>query len=106
MEYKGVYSMVEKAYSQNRRSCRVTFELPADVGAERVYLCGEFNGWSQTAQPMKRQQDGGFVLTISLKPGREYRFRYLLDGERWENDEQADAYVPNPYGSKDSVVKV
>ena len=98
--------MVEKAYSQNRRSCRVTFELPADVRAECVYLCGEFNEWSQTAQPMKRQRDGGFLLTISLKPGREYRFRYLLDGERWENDEQADAYVPNPYGSEDSVVKV
>ena len=23
-------------------------------------------------------------MTVSLKPGQTYRFRYLLDGERWE----------------------
>ncbi len=55
---------------------------------------------------MKRRKDGSFTLTISLKPGRQYRFRYLLDGERWENDRAADAYAPNPFGSDDSVVEV
>ena len=39
-----------------------------------------------------------------LPPGRAYRFRYLLDGHRWENDWDADAYVPNGFGSDDSVV--
>jgi len=33
-------------------------------------------------------------------------FRYLVDGERWENDWAADAYVPNPFGGEDSVVEV
>ncbi len=34
------------------------------------------------------------------------RFRYLLDGERWENDWAADGYVPNPFGSEDSLLEV
>ena len=36
--------------------------------------------------------------------GRRYRFRYLLDGRRWENDWEADDYVDNDHGGQDSVV--
>ena len=55
---------------------------------------------------MKRKKEGRCALTISLKPGRSYRYRYLLDGERWENDWAADDYVPNEYGTQDSVSSV
>jgi CHAD domain-containing protein len=48
--------------------------------------------------------EGGFVRTVQLEAGRVYRFRYLLDGHRWENDWAADRYVPNVYGSDDSIV--
>lgn len=98
--------MIKKAYSKTGRSCRVTFELPPEVNAQTARLCGDFNEWDTTSHPMKRRKDGSFTLTISLKPGRRYRFRYLLDGERWENDWAADAYVSNPFGSDDSVVEV
>jgi hypothetical protein len=49
---------------------------------------------------------GSFSVTISLKPGNEYRFRYLVDSERWENDWEADKYLPNEFGTEDSVVVV
>jgi hypothetical protein len=52
---------------------------------------------------MEREGDG-FTITIPLEPGRAYRFRYLLDGERWENDWAAHAYVPNEFGGDDSLV--
>jgi len=45
------------------------------------------------------------VRVISSAP-RMGPFRYLVDGERWENDWAADAYVPNPFGGEDSVVEV
>ena len=98
--------MIKKAYSKTGRSCRVTFELPLEVNAQTANLCGEFNEWDQTSHPMKRRKDGRFALTISLKPGRQYRFRYLLDGERWENDPAADGQVPNEFGSSDSMVEI
>ena len=98
--------MFKKKYSKNNQSCRVTFELPAEVNAENVSLCGDFNDWNTSAHPLKCRTNGSFSVTISLKPGQDYRFRYLLDGERWENDPAADDYLPNPFGSEDSVVKV
>jgi 1,4-alpha-glucan branching enzyme len=84
----------------------VTFELPAEVNAQTAYLCGDFNQWNQESRPMKRRKDGSFTLTISLKPGQQYRYRFLLDGERWENDWTAEAYLPNEHGSEDSVVTI
>ena len=98
--------MLKKNYSKNGNSCRVTFKLPADVNAEKVHLCGEFNEWSPTKHPMKQLKDGSFSVTVSLEPGQSYRFRYLLDDERWENDWDADAYVANQYGTEDSLISV
>ena len=84
----------------------VTFTLPADLHAETVTLCGEFNDWSAEDTRLERGSDGSWQATVVLEPGRSYRYRYLLDGQRWENDEQADRYEPNPLGTVDSVVVV
>jgi 1,4-alpha-glucan branching enzyme len=71
-----------------------------------VALCGEFNDWSAEDARLERGSDGSWRATVPLEPGRSYRYRYLLDGQRWENDRQADHYVPNALGSTDSVVVV
>jgi 1,4-alpha-glucan branching enzyme len=71
-----------------------------------VALCGDFNEWDASTHPLKQRKDGCFSRTVSLKPGNEYRFRYLLDGRRWENDWDADKYVPNEFSTEDSVVVV
>ena len=96
--------MLKKNYSKTGETCRVTFKLPADVKAKSANLIGEFNEWDTTATPMKQLKDGSFSATVSLPAERPYRFRYLLDGERWENDWAADDYQPNAYGADDSVV--
>jgi hypothetical protein len=82
----------------------VVFTLPASVQAETVALTGEFNGWSRTATFLERGGDGTWRATVALAPGR-YQYKYLLDGERWENDPQAET-ISNPYGSVDSVITV
>ncbi|HYZ52548.1 MAG TPA: isoamylase early set domain-containing protein [Streptosporangiaceae bacterium] len=84
----------------------VTFTLPAEVHADSVALCGEFNQWSVEDIQLERGSDGTWRTTVALEPGRSYRYRYLLDGERWENAWHADRYVSNPYGSVDSVIIV
>ena len=95
--------MLKKSYSKTGKKCSVTFRLPAEVGAETAHLCGDFNDWSRTATPMKRLKDGGFSVRLSLDTGKTYRFRYLLNGEVWENDWAADGYLPNDFGSDDSL---
>lgn len=81
-----------------------TFRLPSSVGAERAWLVGEFNGWSRTAHPMARDGEW-FTAVVPLETGRAFRYRYLLDGVRWENDWDADGYLPNDFGSDDSVAR-
>jgi len=53
---------------------------------------------------MNRLPDGSFELVRRLPLGRRWRFRYLLDSDRWENDWAADGYAPNALGDEDSVV--
>ena len=100
--------MLKKNYSKSGNSCRVTFKVPSEIGvdANEVAVLGEFNEWDQTSNPLKKRKDGSFSTTISLDAGREYRFRYLLDGSRWENDEAADSLVVNRFGSQDCVLAV
>lgn len=98
--------MLKKTLNKGGKTCRVTFSVPAQVDAKKVYLCGEFNEWSEKSHPLTRRKDGRFSTTMTLETGRKYRFRYLLDGKRWENDWDADAYMPNRFGSEDSIVQL
>ncbi len=98
--------MLKKNYSKTGNYCRVTFRVPAEYNAEEAMLCGDFNDWDQTATPMRPLKNGGFSVTVSLEANNSYRFRYFLDGERWENDDAADEYQPNEHGTDDSIVKV
>ncbi len=83
---------------------RVTFTVDPRVGARTAAVCGEWNDWSADAGVMHRDAEGGFSLTVGLDAGRAYRFRYRLDGQRWDNAWAADAYVRNDFGGEDSVV--
>ena len=98
--------MVKKTTLKGGRYCRVTFSVTCEELVDVVRLMGEFNGWDQEAHPLQRRKGGAFSTSLTLAAGREYRFRYLLNGEDWRNDENADAYLPNPFGSEDSVVRL
>ena len=95
---------MHKVIDEDNGVAKVTFSLPSAVDARSADIVGEFTGWIPV--PMTRNADGGFIVSVELPTGRPYRFRYLLDGVRWENDWQADDYVLNVHGSHDSVVIV
>ena len=40
--------MLNKKYSKDKKTCKVTFELPAEVGAKTVHLHGDFTGWEKS----------------------------------------------------------
>jgi 1,4-alpha-glucan branching enzyme len=98
--------MITKEYSEDGKTCQVTFTLPSQISARSVHIYGDFTEWEKSPLPLKQQEDGSYSVTISLAAGKEYRFRYLLDGQHWENDWSADAYTSNPFGTEDSVVRV
>lgn len=83
---------------------RVTFTMPPLDGVTQLHLVGDFNDWSVTATPLSRADDGSWSVALTLAAGQRYQFRYLANGQTWHNDGQADAYVPNDFGSENSVV--
>lgn len=96
--------MLTKRYLKSKNLTRVTFYTPASLDAEQVFLVGDFNEWSETATPMESLKDGRFKAVIELEPDKDYQFRYLVNGDEWHNDWEADKYVPNPYHGDNSVV--
>jgi 1,4-alpha-glucan branching enzyme len=72
--------------------------------AKSVSVCGDFNGWSVGATPMKRRPNGQWETALELKPGR-YQYKFVADGE-WLSDPAARENVPNPHGSLNSVIAV
>jgi hypothetical protein len=97
---------IRKKYIASRNICEVTFRLPSEASlkARKVTVVGDFNNWEKDATPLEKQENGDFTATLELDAGKEYRFRYLIDGQRWENDWHADKYVKSPYDVEDSVV--
>jgi 1,4-alpha-glucan branching enzyme len=99
---------IKKEYLKSRKTCKVTFRLPriAATDAKSVCIVGDFNNWNLYANPMTKLKNGNYTVTLELKPGREYQFRYLIDESKWENDWNADKYVKSPYGDSDNSVVV
>jgi 1,4-alpha-glucan branching enzyme len=80
---------------------RFAFVRPTD---ETVFLVGDFNNWDESSHPMRRDADGTHVLDLELKAG-EYEYKFLV-GHVWHNDYNAHKYVPNPWGSENSVAVI
>jgi 1,4-alpha-glucan branching enzyme len=84
---------------------QVTFTTPAMEGCGSLYLVGDFNDWNATTHPMQHNDDGSWSLTLELESGRDYQFRYRTGDGAWHNDPAADAFIANPFGSENSVVR-
>ena len=101
-------SGIKKQYLKSHNFCNVTFRLPKEAApdAQIITIVGDFNEWNLTETPLKKLKTGEFKVTMKLPKGKEYRFRYFIDSNRWENDWEADKYLPNSFGCDDSVVVI
>lgn len=99
---------VEKKYLKSKPLCKVKFVAPEPLvkASKKIFLAGEFNDWKYEETKLKKQKNGSYATTLSLDTGSEYQYRYVLDGERWENDYDADKYVASSVGVENSVVVV
>ncbi len=94
--------MLKKRFFKTKEEVEVTFELDGD-NYESVQIAGEFNNWTPEAMALVKSS-GQFKFKARLPKSKQIQFRYLLNGDTWENDPQADSYVANEYGSDNSVV--
>ncbi len=61
---------------------------------ERVNLIGDFNGWSRESQPMKKEGDTVWAISIELPPGT-YQYKFFVNGTTYEIDPANPAKVAN-----------
>ena len=93
--------MIKKKFFKTVRDCEVTFECAAPAAKSVELLC-ESNGWQPIA--MGRRRGGAFRARLRLPRDQQFQFRYRVDGAAWTNDEAADAYAPNDFGTENGVV--
>ena len=72
--------------------------------ATTVCVAGTFNDWNAEAKPMHPVGDGRWLKETVLPPGT-YEYCLVVDGE-WMPDPRARETVPNPFGGRNSILKV
>lgn len=101
---------LKKQYLKSKPICKVTFSVAAEVveNAGQVALVGEFNNWNlEEAIELSKLKNGSFKTTVDLPVETEYQFKYIVDGSKWINDDEADFYVSNGINDeKNSIVKL
>ncbi len=83
----------------------VSFALH-DVAAHAVEVVGSWNEWQTPGfAATKDDKDVWSVTHPPLDPGT-YAYRFLIDGERWQDDPANPRKVPDGYGGFNSVLIV
>ena len=72
--------------------------------ANTVCVAGTFNDWHPEAKAMHPMGNGHWLKETALPPGN-YEYCLVVDGH-WMTDPLATESVPNPFGGKNSVLKV
>ena len=81
----------------------VAFEITSPT-ATTVCVAGTFNDWHANAKPLHPMGDGRWLKETVLPPGT-YEYRLVVDGH-WMLDPLARETVANPFGGRNSVLKV
>ena len=85
------------------KTWNVEFSIRAPA-ATKVHLAGEFNGWSDSATPMKKQPNGDWVVPMQLKAGI-YQYKFVVDGN-WIPDPDNSDRLPDDRGGFNSILRV
>jgi 1,4-alpha-glucan branching enzyme len=89
--------------SRKAGKASVTFTYTPKNEAESVELKGSWNDWE--SQEMKKKKDGDFYVRKNFKEGDEFEFGYLINGDTWDCDDEAES-VPSPFGGQNSLLKI
>lgn len=96
-------NMIKKTKLKNNK-IKVTFVLPGDHAYGKVFLVGDFNNWNHASHQFIKRVNNTYSVAVTIKKGSEYAFRYLAENGDWINDETADGYRVNEYGTENCLV--
>lgn len=100
--------MLKKRFFKTKAEADVTFEFACDtttslISSDTVELFADFNNWQPTMMKYIKK-DKVFRTKCRLAQNQQFHFRYLINKKDWQNDHNADLYLPNEFGTDNSVV--
>ena len=96
--------MIKKQRSKRGDTIKVTFVLPENHPYGKVVLVGDFNAWDPTSHPFVRRSNKTYSTAVTLDIDGRYRFRYFSPDGQWINDDDADDFELNSFGSQNCIV--
>lgn len=93
---------------------KVTFKISVEAaqGANEINLLCDHNSWDPVA--MTKNKNGTFSVTAdinkdeNLKKTYQYRYQYIMpdNSEKYDNDWEAELYIPNPFNGDNSAFTI
>lgn len=81
----------------------ISFSIAAPE-AKEVYVAGDFNSWKTDETSLMERQNGAWVKRIQIPLG-VHHYRFVVDG-KWTEDPNNPETEVNPYGERDSLIKI
>ena len=95
--------MITKSKTKVKNTVKVKFFLTAETNFKSVELFGLNNEWT-VGLPLKAKKDGTFNLEITLPAEGKHQFKYLINGENWVSDTDADGLIEDGFGGQNSLL--
>lgn len=73
--------------------------------ARSVALAGDFNDWRPDIALQDPDGDGVWTARVPLRPG-VHQYMFVVDGEEWMTDPQAERYAEDGFGNRNAVVAI
>lgn len=86
-----------------RATVPVTFKISYG-DARTIALAGDFNDWKSDKIFLVKKGDE-WEATVRLKPSR-YQYIFVIDGEKFVPDPEAQMYADDGFGQKNSVIDI
>ncbi len=97
--------MIRKQKIKGTNKVKVTFVLPEEVVDGKVSVVGDFNDWDPQANRFVKRRNATYSTVVKLSPGERHEFRYFADGDRWLDEDDADAFKANVFGTQNCVIE-
>ena len=103
MKHNPNYDTAPVHRAPDPQQVRVRFEF-TDSTATTVCLAGTFNHWQLDSKTLHSSGVGHWWKETTLEPGT-YEYCFVVDGI-WMSDPLAKETVPNPFGGRNSLLRV
>jgi hypothetical protein len=74
--------------------------------ARSVAIAGDFNGWDPANHGLRDPDGDGIWTAVFPVPVGLHKYMFVVDGERWVTDPNAERYIDDGFGMRNALLSV